>query len=509
MRATLAATLAGVAAASQGLSPSWSFASTTTITDKLPTWYTISSTFTTTFTTDVSGTIETITATRVSISEGTEPPVLPTIEASEPSTAISDLAPCTTAPVRAPKIRAVELLSSSTATGHLVTHTYSQSEFFTIDSTDVVPTGSPSTGADESTSSSPSATIYTVAGKAATTTFTVTAATSVSSISFTSSDEGEMLSGAALEQSTAVTFETTATATPSVIASSTATRYSTFSASASGATGGSSSKQSKSITATVFSTSLVVTETATSPSDTSSTTTKRTSSATTKTTSIIYYTSNSRTASHTSTSSTYYSSSITYDSESNTYQSESTTYQSGTRSYSSATASFSTTTAASASTASPTSTSDYDATSSSSSSTEVSTIPKSTSPITLTVSTAFITSTFVTSTLIKSTFVKSVVVTSAVIASDPNGDIVWPTSSCLDKPPWAGAPPFVHATSQPDVSPQGPPWGRWWGDRNRLGHGYPPAGDAEQAYPYPYPRQPIHPKRWDPPRMGNWMHHIE
>ncbi|GAP85323.1 hypothetical protein SAMD00023353_1001990 [Rosellinia necatrix] len=74
MRVTTVAIFAVVAVAVQTPDPNWSFSSTLTITDNITPWYTVIVPFLATVTTQVSGIVETITTTKVSISIGTEPP---------------------------------------------------------------------------------------------------------------------------------------------------------------------------------------------------------------------------------------------------------------------------------------------------------------------------------------------------------------------------------------------------------------------------------------------------
>ncbi|KAJ2968491.1 hypothetical protein NUW58_g10210 [Xylaria curta] len=92
MRIATVAILAGSVALGKALDPSWSFASTTTITDEATLWYTVSVPFLTTVTTDVSGGADTITITKVFISIGTEPPntILPTASTSDSATPYGD-----------------------------------------------------------------------------------------------------------------------------------------------------------------------------------------------------------------------------------------------------------------------------------------------------------------------------------------------------------------------------------------------------------------------------------
>ncbi|KAI0872616.1 hypothetical protein GGS24DRAFT_502596 [Hypoxylon argillaceum] len=92
MRITFAAVLACIAGAAVALDPSWSFAFTTTITDEAMPWYTIKVPFLTTVTTHLSGTVETITATKVSISIGTESPS--TIQPACTDTISGTVVPC-------------------------------------------------------------------------------------------------------------------------------------------------------------------------------------------------------------------------------------------------------------------------------------------------------------------------------------------------------------------------------------------------------------------------------
>ncbi|KAI3334133.1 hypothetical protein F4824DRAFT_502536 [Ustulina deusta] len=134
MRVIIAAVLAGVAAVAKALDPNWSFESTTTISDKDTTWYTVSVPFLTTVTTDVSGKIKTITKTEVSISMGTDAPsalLLPVLSTdatvSEPVHEFHDLV-----------VRFV-----STATDEFITHTHSDTQSNTINDSDVLPTIAP------------------------------------------------------------------------------------------------------------------------------------------------------------------------------------------------------------------------------------------------------------------------------------------------------------------------------------------------------------------------------
>ncbi|KAI1191812.1 hypothetical protein F5B17DRAFT_450035 [Nemania serpens] len=147
MRVALAPILAGIAAVGKcmDLHQGWSFASTTTITDGGTPWYTISVPFLTTITTHVSGTVETITATKVAISIGTEAPstVLPT-------TLVSSLVaiPCTTSiilddaagPDLVHDSAGVEARALLTSSQELITHTHFHLQSNTIDDSDIVPT---------------------------------------------------------------------------------------------------------------------------------------------------------------------------------------------------------------------------------------------------------------------------------------------------------------------------------------------------------------------------------
>ncbi|RWA13907.1 hypothetical protein EKO27_g1174 [Xylaria grammica] len=134
MRFTIAAVLAGVAAAAKALDPSWSFASTTTIIDKDP-WYTVNVPFLSTITTSVSGTIETVTKTEVSISIGTKSPS--TLVPDTPTNCLAD--PCE--PVHeSGGVVARQVLES---TEELITYTHSHPQSSTIDDSDVLPTTIP------------------------------------------------------------------------------------------------------------------------------------------------------------------------------------------------------------------------------------------------------------------------------------------------------------------------------------------------------------------------------
>ncbi|KAI1735905.1 hypothetical protein F4680DRAFT_469732 [Xylaria scruposa] len=125
MRAIAAVMIASLAAAANGLSPSWSFASTTTIADEVTPWYTISASFPTTITTNVSGTVETITTTMVSISIGTKspsviPPVTPT---SSPTILGTDSVYATAVVALVHGVHDVKARFASTSTGELITTT--------------------------------------------------------------------------------------------------------------------------------------------------------------------------------------------------------------------------------------------------------------------------------------------------------------------------------------------------------------------------------------------------
>ncbi|KAI1752646.1 hypothetical protein F4782DRAFT_530134 [Xylaria castorea] len=156
MRVTTAAIIASIVAAVEGLSPSWSFASTTTITDKDTPWYTISAPFLTTITTDVSGTVETITATKVSISIGTEPPsaISPVISTNSPTIPGTGSTSGTMVSARVRKVRGLKAHSPSTSTEELITHTHSHTQSSTIDDSDVLTTTSPITDQSDPTTSS-------------------------------------------------------------------------------------------------------------------------------------------------------------------------------------------------------------------------------------------------------------------------------------------------------------------------------------------------------------------
>ncbi|KAI0549671.1 hypothetical protein F4679DRAFT_261663 [Xylaria curta] len=117
MRVIAAAMIASLAAAVNALSPSWSFASTTTITDEATPWYTISASFLTTVTTNVSGTAEAITTTMVSISIGTKPPsaIPPVISISSPTIIGTDGVYATAVATLAHEVRGVKIRFASTS----------------------------------------------------------------------------------------------------------------------------------------------------------------------------------------------------------------------------------------------------------------------------------------------------------------------------------------------------------------------------------------------------------
>ncbi|KAI0902879.1 hypothetical protein F4823DRAFT_637439 [Ustulina deusta] len=134
MRVIIAGVLAGVAAVAKALDPNWSFESTTTISDKDTTWYTVSVPFLTTVTTDVSGKIKTITKTEVSISMGTDAPSALLLHVLSTDATVSE-------PVH--EFHDLVVRSVSTATDELVTHTHSDTQANTINDSDVLPTIAP------------------------------------------------------------------------------------------------------------------------------------------------------------------------------------------------------------------------------------------------------------------------------------------------------------------------------------------------------------------------------
>ncbi|KAI0184206.1 hypothetical protein EV127DRAFT_474510 [Xylaria flabelliformis] len=162
------AMIASLATAVGGLSPSWSFASTTTITDDGTPWYTISAPFLTTITTNVSGTVETIIATKVSISIGTDSPsaIPPVVSASSLTILGTASIYATMDTARVHEVRRVKARSSSTSTKELTTHTQSS----TIDDSDVLPTTSSIADQGDSTTSSPTSTVAVITATSSTTT---------------------------------------------------------------------------------------------------------------------------------------------------------------------------------------------------------------------------------------------------------------------------------------------------------------------------------------------------
>ncbi|KAI0445868.1 hypothetical protein F4803DRAFT_547905 [Xylaria telfairii] len=160
MRVTTTAVIASAAAAVKGLSPNWSFTSTTTVTDETKTWYTISTPFLTTITTCVSGTTETITTTKVSISIGTKPPSAIPLATStnSPTTPSSDSISGAAVSKRAHNSRGVESRSASTATAEPVTQTYSNTQSSTTDDSDAPSTTSSIIGQVDSIVSFPTTT---------------------------------------------------------------------------------------------------------------------------------------------------------------------------------------------------------------------------------------------------------------------------------------------------------------------------------------------------------------
>ncbi|KAI8954973.1 hypothetical protein F4801DRAFT_603516 [Xylaria longipes] len=308
MRVTTAAVIASVAAAARGLSPSWTFASTITITDEETTWYTISTPFLTAITTDVSGTVETITTTMVSISIGTKPPsaISPTTSTSSqtiPGTA-STYGPAVSAQVH--KVRGIEASSPSTSTADLVTHTHSHTQSSTIDDSDVLPTTSSITSQGDPTASTlNTATVRNVATSSTTTSaITLTTTSTISSLSLGHGSGDETSSTTSSDEATTVTIITIVGQTTSTITSSaTNTKSSIFNTLASTATSGSSIHTVRSLTITGFLTTSVVTDTAGSTTDTISSTSTSTSLTSRLLTSVLYYTSNTSSKTrHTSSS---------------------------------------------------------------------------------------------------------------------------------------------------------------------------------------------------------------